>query len=200
MRALYSSHIACFQLGSRRAWKGDLGMWEEVVTWKFYFGLAFTILTLKRVTIGCYQVDGGGGGGGGELFGGGVFGGSVVFSGDGVGNEVRGVVCGVACGVVCGVVKALISMMIVRVPEKDRWCGARGKFVRWKGVRVTKASKRTKLYKKQGEKKLAQNAFDRASCIDPLLALHWACMSADMSIRQIDEDENSIEDLNVDAH
>ncbi|GKD60891.1 hypothetical protein Tco_1298400 [Tanacetum coccineum] len=113
MRALYSSHIACFQLGSRRVWKGDLGMGEEVVD----------------------------GGGGGEVFGGGVFGGSVVFSGDGVSNGVRGV----ACGVVCGVVKTPISIMIVRVPEKDRWCGARGKFVRWKGVRVTKASKRAKM-------------------------------------------------------
>ncbi|GJZ34093.1 hypothetical protein Tco_0579529 [Tanacetum coccineum] len=28
MRALYSSHIACFQLGSRRAWKGDLEIGE----------------------------------------------------------------------------------------------------------------------------------------------------------------------------
>ncbi|GKD34303.1 hypothetical protein Tco_1249812, partial [Tanacetum coccineum] len=79
MRALYSSHIACFQLGSRRAWKGDLRIGEEVVTWKLYLGLAFTILTLKRVTIGCCEVDGGGGGGGGsgEVFGGRVFGGSV---------------------------------------------------------------------------------------------------------------------------
>ncbi|GJR60279.1 hypothetical protein Tco_1502441 [Tanacetum coccineum] len=151
-------------------------MGEEVVTWKLYLGLAFTIPTLERVTIGCCEVDGGGGGGG-EVFGGGVFGGSVVFSGDGVGNGVRGVVCGVACGVVCGVVcgglswshgaegkdsfvkcdmtgnddfvgvqvKAPISTMIVRVPEKDRWCGTRGKFVRWKGVRVTKASKRAKV-------------------------------------------------------
>ncbi|GKF71978.1 hypothetical protein Tco_0208092, partial [Tanacetum coccineum] len=98
---------------------------------KLYLGLAFTIPTLERVPIGCCEVDGGGG----EVFGGEVFGGSVVFSGDGVGNGVRGVVCGVACGVVCGVVRAPISMMIVRVPEKDRWCGARGKFVRWKGVR-----------------------------------------------------------------
>ncbi|GKD73549.1 hypothetical protein Tco_1331831 [Tanacetum coccineum] len=97
MRALYSSHIAYFQLGSHRAWKGDLGMGEEVVTWKLYLGLAFTIPTLERVTIGCYEVDGGGGGGG-ELFGGGVYGGSIVFSGDGVGNGVRGVVYGVACG------------------------------------------------------------------------------------------------------
>ncbi|GJV23607.1 hypothetical protein Tco_1376302, partial [Tanacetum coccineum] len=32
-------------------------------------------------------------------------------------------------------VKASISMMIVRVPKKDRWCGTRGKFVQWKGVR-----------------------------------------------------------------
>ncbi|GJY04697.1 hypothetical protein Tco_0370637 [Tanacetum coccineum] len=125
MRALYSSHITCFQLGYYRAWKGELGMGEEVVTWKLYLGLAFTIPTLERVTIGCCEVDGGGGGGG-ELFGGGVFGGSVVFSGDGVGNRVRGVVCGVACGVVFGVVKASISMMILKVPEKDRWCGARG--------------------------------------------------------------------------
>ncbi|GJR07101.1 ribonuclease H-like domain-containing protein [Tanacetum coccineum] len=86
---------------------------------------------------------GGGGGGGGEVFGGGVFGGSVVFSGDGVGNGVRGVVCGVACRVVFGVshgaegkdsfvkcdmtgnddfvgvqVKAPISTMIVKVPRK----------------------------------------------------------------------------------
>nr|GEX61664.1 hypothetical protein [Tanacetum cinerariifolium] len=88
MRALYSSHIACFQLGSRRAWKGDFEMGEEVVD---------------------------SGGGGGE-----------VFSGDGVGNGVEGVVCVVACGVVCGVVKTPISAMIVRVPEKDRWCGTRG--------------------------------------------------------------------------
>ncbi|GJS22981.1 hypothetical protein Tco_0451613 [Tanacetum coccineum] len=78
MRALYSSHIAYFQLGSRKAWKGDLGMGEEVV-------------------------DDGGGGDGGELFGDGVFGGSVVFSGDGVGDGVRGgVTCGVVCCVVCG--------------------------------------------------------------------------------------------------
>ncbi|GJR18539.1 hypothetical protein Tco_0967066 [Tanacetum coccineum] len=41
-------------------------------------------------------------------------------------------------------VKASISTIIVRVPEKDRWCGTRGKFVLWKGVRVTKASKRAK--------------------------------------------------------
>nr|GEU45019.1 hypothetical protein [Tanacetum cinerariifolium] len=41
--------------------------------------------------------------------------------------------------------QASISAMIVRVPEKDRWCGTRGKFVLWKGVRVTKASKRASL-------------------------------------------------------
>ncbi|GJV25271.1 hypothetical protein Tco_1377966 [Tanacetum coccineum] len=35
--------------------------------------------------------------------------------------------------------------MIVSVPEKDRWCGARGKFVWWKGVRVTKASERANV-------------------------------------------------------
>ncbi|GJZ10192.1 hypothetical protein Tco_0544951 [Tanacetum coccineum] len=124
--------------------------------------------------------DGGGGDGGGGGSGGGeVFGGSVVFSGDGAGNGVTGVVCGVAlwgclwCGlwwcllrrsrcaegkdsfVKCDMtrnndfvgvqVKAPISTMIVMVLEKDRWCGTRGKFVRWKGVRVTKASKRAKV-------------------------------------------------------
>lgn len=41
------------------------------------------------------------------------------------------------------------------------------------------------LYRKQGDKKLAQNAFDRARSIDPSLALPWAGMSADMSIRQV---------------
>nr|GEV58716.1 hypothetical protein [Tanacetum cinerariifolium] len=66
-------------------------MREEVVTWKLYLGLAFTIPTLECVTIGCYEVDGGcdGGGRGGEVFGGGVFGGSVVFSGDGEVDVVR---------------------------------------------------------------------------------------------------------------
>ncbi|GJU18881.1 hypothetical protein Tco_1146847 [Tanacetum coccineum] len=72
-----------------RAWKGDLGMGEEVVTWKLYLGLAFTVPTLQRVIIGCCKVCGGGGGGG-RVFDGGVFGGSAVFSGDGVGNGVGG--------------------------------------------------------------------------------------------------------------
>ncbi|GJR60282.1 hypothetical protein Tco_1502444 [Tanacetum coccineum] len=85
-------------------------MGDEVVTWKLYLGLAFTIPTLECVTIGCCEVDGGGGG---EVFGGGVFGGSVVFSGDGVGNEVRGVVYGVACGVVCGVLEVLFVVLLV---------------------------------------------------------------------------------------
>ncbi|GJT14470.1 kinase-like domain, phloem protein 2-like protein [Tanacetum coccineum] len=95
MRALYSSHIACFQLGSRRAWKGDLGIGEEVVTCKLYLGLAFTIPTLERVTIGCCEVGGGGGG---------VVGGVGVVCGDGVDRGVGGVDCGVVCGFVCGVV------------------------------------------------------------------------------------------------
>ncbi|GKF19842.1 hypothetical protein Tco_0068480, partial [Tanacetum coccineum] len=74
-------------------------MGEEVVTWKLYLGLAFTVPTLERVTIGCFEVGGGGGGsGGGGVFGVGVFGGSIVFSGDGARNRVGGVVCGVACG------------------------------------------------------------------------------------------------------
>ncbi|GKC49995.1 hypothetical protein Tco_1072740 [Tanacetum coccineum] len=96
MRALYSSYIACFQLGSRRAWKGDLGIREEVVTCKLYLGLAFTIPTLERVTIGCCEVGGGGGYG--------VVGGVGVVCGDGVDRGVGGVDCGVVCGFVCGVV------------------------------------------------------------------------------------------------
>ncbi|GJS52800.1 hypothetical protein Tco_0626162 [Tanacetum coccineum] len=155
------------QLGSRRAWNGDLGIGEEVVTCKLYLGLAFTVPTLERVTIGCCEVGGGGGGGGG------VIGGVGVVGGDGVDSGVGGVVCGVVCGFVCGgfswshgaegkdsfvkcdmtrnddfvgvQVKAPISTMIVSVPKKDRWCGTRGKFVRWKGVRVTKASKRANV-------------------------------------------------------
>nr|GEW96053.1 hypothetical protein [Tanacetum cinerariifolium] len=103
-------------------WKGDLRIGEEVV--------------------------GGGGGGGG------VVGGVGVVCGDSVDREVGGVDCGVflriclwGCLWWCLLrrsrcVKAPISEMIVNVPEKDRWCGLRGKFVRWKGVRVTKASKR----------------------------------------------------------
>ncbi|GKE29666.1 hypothetical protein Tco_1445050, partial [Tanacetum coccineum] len=93
MRALYSSYIACFQLGSRRTWKGDLGTGEEVVTCKLYLGLAFTISTLERVTIGCYEVGGGGGG---------VVGGVGVVCGDGVDRGVGGVDYGVVCGVICG--------------------------------------------------------------------------------------------------
>ncbi|GJQ92899.1 hypothetical protein Tco_0004038 [Tanacetum coccineum] len=90
---------------------GDLGIGEEVVTCKLYLGLAFTIPTLERVTIGCCEVGGGGG----------VVGGVGVVCGDGVDRGVG--------GVDCGVVKAPESKMIVSVPEKDRWCGARGKDV-----------------------------------------------------------------------
>ncbi|GJU94685.1 kinase-like domain, phloem protein 2-like protein [Tanacetum coccineum] len=105
-------------------------MRDEVVTCKLYLGLAFTILTIERVTIGCCEVGGGGGGGGV------VVGGVDFVCGDGVGRGVGGVNCGVVYGFVYGVVKAPISAMIVRVPEKDKWCGTRGKFVRWKGVRI----------------------------------------------------------------
>nr|GEU53244.1 hypothetical protein [Tanacetum cinerariifolium] len=105
---------------------------QEVVTKK-------NIVSRSRPTR-CCEVSGGGGGG--------VIGGVDVVCGDGVDSEVGGVVCGVVCefvcGVVCGVVKAPISTMIVRIPDKDRWCGTRGMFIWWKGVRVTKASKRTK--------------------------------------------------------
>nr|GEU55255.1 reverse transcriptase domain-containing protein [Tanacetum cinerariifolium] len=143
MRALYSSHIACFQLGSRKAWNEDLRVEEEVVICKLYLGLAFTISNLERVTIGCCEV--GGGGGVGVVCGDGGGGGVDVLYGDGVDDGVEGVVCGFVCGVVYGVVKAPISIMIVSVPEKDRWCGMRGKFVMWKGVRVTNASKRANV-------------------------------------------------------
>ncbi|GKD90356.1 hypothetical protein Tco_1365863 [Tanacetum coccineum] len=66
------------------AWNGDLGIGEEVVTWKLYLGLAFTVLTLERVTIGCFEVVGGGCGGGG-----GVTGGVGVVCGDGVDSGVK---------------------------------------------------------------------------------------------------------------
>ncbi|GKA11863.1 hypothetical protein Tco_0691409 [Tanacetum coccineum] len=120
MRALYLSHIAYFQLGSRRAWNGDLRIGEEVVTCKLYLRLAFTVSTLECVTIGCCEVGGGGGG---------VIGGVSVVCGDGVDSIVGGVVYGFVYGIVCGVVKAPISTMIVSIPEKDRWCGTRGKDV-----------------------------------------------------------------------
>ncbi|GJX03424.1 hypothetical protein Tco_0189340 [Tanacetum coccineum] len=84
MRALYSSHTACFQLGSRRAWKGDLRIGEEVVTCKLYLGLAFTVSTLESVTIEYCEVGGSGGGG--------VIGGVGVVCGDGVDSGVRGMV------------------------------------------------------------------------------------------------------------
>ncbi|GKB61556.1 hypothetical protein Tco_0917742 [Tanacetum coccineum] len=74
---------------------------------------------------GCCEVGGGGGGG--------VIGGVDVVCGDGVDNRVGGVVCRVVYGFVYGIVyevKAPISTMIVNVPEKDRLCGMRGKFVR----------------------------------------------------------------------
>nr|GEU75114.1 hypothetical protein [Tanacetum cinerariifolium] len=77
---------------SSMAWKGDLGIGEEVVTCKFYLGLAFTISTLERVTIGCCEVGGGG-----------VVGGVSVVCGDGVDIGVGDVDCGVVCGYVCGV-------------------------------------------------------------------------------------------------
>ncbi|GJZ91224.1 retrovirus-related pol polyprotein from transposon TNT 1-94 [Tanacetum coccineum] len=80
---------------------GDLGIGEEVVTCKLYLGLAFIVLTLERVTIGCYEVGGGGGGGG-------VIGGVGVVCGDDVDSGVRGVVCGVVCGFVCGVVCGVV--------------------------------------------------------------------------------------------
>ncbi|GKB74725.1 hypothetical protein Tco_0936137 [Tanacetum coccineum] len=81
MRALYSSHIACFQLGSRRAWNGDLGIRDEVM--------------------------GSGGGGGGVIVGVGVVYGDGVDSG--VGGVVYGVVYGVVCGVVKAPISMMIA-------------------------------------------------------------------------------------------
>nr|GFD41071.1 hypothetical protein [Tanacetum cinerariifolium] len=72
-----------------------LGIGEEVVTCKLYLGLAFIIPTLKRVTIGCWEVSGGGGGAG-------VVSGVGVVCGDGVDSGVGGVDCGVVHGLVCG--------------------------------------------------------------------------------------------------
>ncbi|GKB75945.1 hypothetical protein Tco_0942840 [Tanacetum coccineum] len=118
--------------------------------------------------------DRGGGGGGG------VVGGVGIVYGDGVDRGVGGVDCGVVCGFVCGVVcgwshgaerkdnfvkcnmtrnddfvgvqvKAPVSTMIVSVPEKDRWCGARGKFVWWKGVRVEGRILMFELQRHQGD-------------------------------------------------
>ncbi|GKD43134.1 hypothetical protein Tco_1267779, partial [Tanacetum coccineum] len=108
MRDLYSSHIACFQLGSRRAWKGDLGIGEEVVTCKLYLGLAFTILTLERVTIGCCEVGGGGGGGGS--------GGVGAVCGDGVDRGLEVLIVELFVGLFVG-----LLFVVVFVDEKWVW-------------------------------------------------------------------------------
>ncbi|GKC58399.1 hypothetical protein Tco_1085997, partial [Tanacetum coccineum] len=90
-----------------RAWKGDLGIGEEVVTYELEVLIVELFVDLFVVLIV-------------ELF-------MDLFVG------------------LFMVVKAPVSTMIVSVPEKDRWCGARGKFVWWKGVRVTKASERANV-------------------------------------------------------
>ncbi|KAG6407029.1 hypothetical protein SASPL_130011 [Salvia splendens] len=46
-----------------------------------------------------------------------------------------------------------------------------------------------KLYRLEGEKKLAQQAFDRARSIEPSLALPWAGMSADADVRKFEQNE-----------
>ncbi|GJU20092.1 hypothetical protein Tco_1153434 [Tanacetum coccineum] len=66
------------------------------------FRVSFHSSNFRKCDHRVFRGSGGGGGGGGGVFGVEVFGGSVVFSGDGVGNGVGGVVCGVACGVVWG--------------------------------------------------------------------------------------------------
>nr|GEW56151.1 reverse transcriptase domain-containing protein [Tanacetum cinerariifolium] len=93
-RGNYKEFISC-QPFYFNGTEGAIGLicWfeQDVVTCKLYLGLAFTILTLERVTIACYEVGGGGGGGGVS-----------VLCGDGVDDGVGGVVCGVVYGVVCG--------------------------------------------------------------------------------------------------
>nr|GEZ18716.1 hypothetical protein [Tanacetum cinerariifolium] len=78
-------------------------------------------------------VGGGGGGDGGK-----VIGGVGVVCGDGVDSGVGGVVYGFVC-------QGTDIHDDLKIPEKDRWRGTRGKFVWWKGVRVTNASKRAKV-------------------------------------------------------
>ncbi|CAI9115330.1 OLC1v1016211C1 [Oldenlandia corymbosa var. corymbosa] len=46
-----------------------------------------------------------------------------------------------------------------------------------------------KLYRKEGRRQLAQQAFDRARSIDPSLALPWAGMAADADVRNLKPDE-----------
>nr|GEU60957.1 hypothetical protein [Tanacetum cinerariifolium] len=157
MRALYSSHIACFQLGFHRAWNEDLRIKEEVVTCKLYLGLAFTFLTLEHVTIGCCEVGGSGGGGG-------VIGGVGIVCGDGVDSGVRVFFVGLFV-VWFVVVNAPISTMIVSVPEKDRWRGTRGKFVWWKGVRITKGCQRF-----MGESLITDARDDPIACLNKAMS------------------------------
>ncbi|GJU10708.1 putative reverse transcriptase domain-containing protein [Tanacetum coccineum] len=133
-----------WRLGDRRG-GGNM----EVV-----FGVSFYSSDFRTCDLWCFEVGGGGG----------VTGGVGVVCSDRVDNGVGGIVCGVICRglswshgaegkdsfVKCNMmrnddfvgvqVKAPVSTMIVSVPEKDRWCGTRGKFVRWKLVRVTKAT------------------------------------------------------------
>nr|GEW65669.1 hypothetical protein [Tanacetum cinerariifolium] len=131
---------------------------EEMMEYCFGFlqRLAFTIPALERVTIGCCEVGGGGWLGMVlivelevlivelfiDLFVG-LF--VVVFVEENWSHGAEGKDSFVKCDMTrndnfVGVqVKAPVSAMIVRVPEKDRWCGTRGEFMWWKGVRVTKA-------------------------------------------------------------
>nr|GEU70215.1 Gag-Pol polyprotein [Tanacetum cinerariifolium] len=71
---------------------------------KVVFGVSFYNPDFRACTIWCCEVGGGGGG---------VVGGVSVVYGDDVDRGVGGADCEV---------KAPISAMIVRVPEKDRWC------------------------------------------------------------------------------
>ncbi|KAK4406561.1 Tetratricopeptide repeat protein SKI3 [Sesamum angolense] len=45
------------------------------------------------------------------------------------------------------------------------------------------------LFRREGKKQLAQQAFDRARSIDPSLALPWAGMAADADARKLDQNE-----------
>nr|GEW65670.1 hypothetical protein [Tanacetum cinerariifolium] len=89
------------------------------VLFGFLQGLAFTIPALERVTIGCCEV-----GGGGWL-------GMVLIV------ELEVLIVELFIDLFVGLF--VVVFVEEKVPEKDRWCGTRGEFMWWKGVRVTKA-------------------------------------------------------------
>nr|GEW45231.1 hypothetical protein [Tanacetum cinerariifolium] len=129
-------HLKAFKLSNQERlhcveegfikFKGDLKKTPTISPLEIVLALRSKVSLIPvtvRVLRGMWWCDDGGGVGVvcGDDVGGGGGGGVGVLCGDGVDDGVGGV-------------KAPISMMIVNVPEKDRWCGARGKFMPWKGV------------------------------------------------------------------